>query len=77
MKFFVLRFIATFSRERKVSESLEDGTVVPHLETDAIFGLLERAQQIDPVDAERRLGIPRDCKMFFNLWPFSLGAIHI
>ena len=58
-----MAFIATFSGE-KVSESLEDGTVVPHLETDAIFGFLERAQEIDPVDAECRLRIPRDWKMF-------------
>ena len=45
-------------------KSLEDWTVVPHLETDAVFGLLDRAQEIDPIDAERRLGIPRDWKMF-------------
>ena len=45
-------------------KSLEDWTVVPSLETDAVFGLFEWTQEIDSVDAERRLGVPRDCKMF-------------
>ena len=44
--------------------SFEDWTVVPSLETDAVFGLFEWTQEIDSVDAERRLGVPRDCKLF-------------
>ena len=45
-------------------ESLEDWTVVSSLETDAVFGLFEWTQEIDSVDAKRRLGVPRDCNMF-------------
>ena len=47
-------------------KSLEDWTVVPSLETDAVFGLFEWTQEIDSVDAERRLGVPRDCNMFYK-----------